>query len=436
MESREREIRRLYGLFKTRLPELRFDCIHDPRGDYNREWSISTILSTVVVGSAVNCTGLGQLENLTKVLTPPFCNLLRLSRRLPDTTMRDVLVRINPDHVRDTIHRQIMTSYRRKSFINSDFSCGIVSIDGKYTRSPKYDASYSQRQSGKNGSPDYGLVRTLTCSLISHRSVPCIDAVPIPPKTNEMGHFKEAVRELELAYGTLNLYEIVMGDAGMCSLENANFIHNDCNKGYIFRLKDSQPTLLLEARRLLELLPHAAAVAESTKKLPGKRIVIRRLWLTTDMQAWMDWTHLRTVFRLQCTVIGPGNKRTEENRFYVTNVARGRFKPEKWLEAFQKHWRIENNTHWTMDALFKEDKHPWIQEPQGMLVVMLLRRISYNILALYRSVSQRSKKKRGTPWRTLFWAIEAALLQCNYRIINGIRFRRSHILSLANFGES
>jgi hypothetical protein len=50
-----------------------------------------------------------------------------------------------------------------------------------------------------------------------------------------------------------------------------------------------------------------------------------------------------------------------------------------------------------------EDDHPWFEAgedaPQGAVVVMLLRRIAHNFLALFRSLTQRSDEKRQTPWK-------------------------------------
>ncbi len=43
----------------------------------------------------------------------------------------------------------------------------------------------------------------------------------------------------------------------------------------------------------------------------------------------------------------------------------------------------------------REDEHPWIEtDPQGMLVVMLLRRMGYSLLTPYRYVTLRSEEHR------------------------------------------
>lgn len=45
-----------------------------------------------------------------------------------------------------------------------------------------------------------------------------------------------------------------------------------------------------------------------------------------------------------------------------------------------------------------------------MLSVQLLRRFAYNLMALFRSVTQRSAEKRETPWKTLMRELYKALL--------------------------
>ena len=84
---------------------------------------------------------------------------------------------------------------------------------------------------------------------------------------------------------------------------------------------------------------------------------------------------------------------------------------EQWLYLIRQHWCVENQCHQTWDKIFREDDHPWIENnPQGTLVVMLLRRMAYNLLALFRSVSQRSEQRRQTPWKDIMRWLYIALI--------------------------
>ena len=48
-----------------------------------------------------------------------------------------------------------------------------------------------------------------------------MDAFPIPPQTNEMGAYVAAVADLVRAYESIDLFRVVMYDAGACSEANA-----------------------------------------------------------------------------------------------------------------------------------------------------------------------------------------------------------------------
>ena len=63
--------------------------------------------------------------------------------------------------------------------------------------------------------------------------------------------------------------------------------------------------------------------------------------------------------------------------------------------------------------------------PVGSLNVLLLRRIAFNMLALFRSVTQRAEDKRGTPWLTLFNRLYIALVSATAEAVAGLRTRVS-----------
>ena len=81
--------------------------------------------------------------------------------------------------------------------------------------------------------------------------------------------------------------------------------------------------------------------------------------------------------------------------------------------------------HNTWDTAFEEDDRPWIVcDPQGALVVALLRRLSYNMLALFRCVSQRSEERRQVPWKELMRWMYNALIGAREADVAGLRSRQ------------
>jgi len=64
------------------------------------------------------------------------------------------------------------------------------------------------------------------------------------------------------------------------------------------------------------------------------------------------------------------------------------------------HWRCEEETHWTCDAMLQEDRRQlaWSRHPDGVFVVSVLRVIALNILAIARKLSRLGKRLETTTW--------------------------------------
>ena len=237
--------------------------------------------------------------------------------------------------------------------------------------------------------------------------------MPIPAATNEMGHFATALDELCAAYGSLGLFRLVTYDSGACSRANAEHVRN---KGldYFFALKGTQPTLEAEAKRLLA--GRAANEADATSEdVRNGNVVIRRVFLTEEMAGYDDWEHLHTVLRVQSeTRNAAGKILAGDERYFLCSLPRSTLHRAQWLRVARLHWGVENNVHNTLDTVFEEDGHPWIEaDPKGALVVALLRRIALNLLVLFRSVTQRSEERRAMPWAALIRLVWLALVRAN-----------------------
>ena len=213
-----------------------------------------------------------------------------------------------------------------------------------------------------------------------------------------------------------------MYDSGACGLDNATALIAR-NLDYLFCLKENQPTLFAEARRLLGSLPDSKCIAASTD-IVGGEVVTRRLFFTEAMAGYLDWTHLRTVIRIQCTRENKTTgKVTVEDHFYITSLEAGRLSGDDWITLIRRRWSVENECHNTFDKIFFEDRRPWIMQPRGMMVLMVLRRLAYNILTLYRSVTLRSEANRDQPWRALMRTFDRSLTLATLEAIAGLRRR-------------
>ena len=416
--------RRMAGVLSSRLPEAQLEQIPDPRREASVRWSLSSILSLVVAGILAERRSLSQLENLSAEMSRGARRLLGLPRRLPDTTVRDVLVKLEPDDLRQALHRQVRAAARRKALCPSGLPFGVVSLDGKFTAIEDTTSRFVS-VCGDAAGKEYGRLGAVTATLISADAKPCLDARPIGMGWGEESVFPLALDELLSAYGSLGLFQLVVYDAGGCCKTNARATR-DAGLDYMFRLKrGNQPKLYRAAEEALgkRTLDQADAVVNGRFQGQPER---RSVYLSTDVSSWPHWTQMRTAVRVRWEQLDDsGQTLKSDERYYVTSLEPTALSPVQWIEIARGHWAVENNCHHTFDAVLREDDKPWITaNATGMLAVLLLRRIAYNILTLFRTVTQRSDHGRHMPWRTICRWFYNTLLVATDEHTEGLRTRK------------
>jgi hypothetical protein len=397
-------------MLKKRLAEARLDEVPDPRDRRGRRWPLGTLLRSAVVGLVSGAQGLGDVERTTAELTPAVRRQLGIRRRVPDTTLRDALCKLRPYELRPNLHQVVRAAHRRKALsVAQGLPFGMVSLDGKGTAVPSADDFYAQRQTSSDSAALTGVVRTVTATLTSHPARPCIDVATIPARTNEMGAFESALRGLVEAYDGIDLFRLVSYDAGACSLDNAGLVRQ-LGLHYLFGLKSSQPALWREANLVLGSLGPEQAAA-TTEDVEYDCRIVRRVYLTPVIEGFGDWTHLRTVLRVECVMLDPrGAVRSTDNRYFLSSLPPSRLSAAQWLLAARRHWGVET-THQILDVTFHEDDHPWIESnPRATAVVFVLRRIAYTLLALWRFVTLRADEQPTRSWRAILSDVCLALL--------------------------
>src|SRR6266508_2915865 len=366
-----RDLRRMVGFLAARLPELDLGAVEDPRAREGK-WSLAQILRTTLLGLMAGCKSLRETERLTEHLSVASRRQLGLKRRLPDTTARDTLC--------------------------------AVALDGKTTALPCLNQRFIQTQHPEVGLP-YGLARTMTAALVSAPGRPCLDAIPIPASTNESGHFQAAFSSLVETYGSL--FDLVSYDAGGFSRANADAVVA-AGKDYLFALKDEQRTM---CRLADEMLDGEAVLDKTEDALDNATTVVRSLRLLRADPSWSYgegrtpgesvWPHARAFLRVDYVKVQNGKVLQQDDRMYVCSRDPKSLSSQQWLKLVRAHWGVENNNHHTLDTAFAEDERPWIvADANGMLAVLLLRRIAYTLLALFRA-SLRTEENRAMPWRDL-----------------------------------
>jgi hypothetical protein len=420
-------MRRVAGLFRVRLPELDLEGVPDPRAREGR-WSLAQILRATLVGLTAGCRSLFETEELTERLSTTARRMLGLPRRLADTTMRDALCRVPLDGLRAVLHRAVRAAWRRKALEPVGLPVSVVALDGKATALPTLNHPLVQNQHPEVGLP-YGLVRTVTCSLVSAAGRPCIDAIPIPGSTNEVGHFQAAFGSLVETYESL--FDFITYDAGGFSRANADAVIA-AGKDYLFALKDEHRTM---CRLADELLAVENVIDRTEDVLDNETTVVRSLRLLRADPSWSYgdgktpeesvWPHAKAFLAVEYAKVHRGAIVERDERMFVSSYDPKRLTTAQWLLLVRSHWGVENNGHHTLDTAFAEDERSWIEaDANGMLAVLLLRRIAYTLLALFRAVTLRSDENRATRWLVLLRWVRDALVALAAEHVENLRPRR------------
>lgn len=426
-----RTLRRTAGFISRFFADPLFSRISDPRSKRGRRCkSAVPFLKTIAVGLAAGCKGFVDVQRLTKSMPIGMRRVLGIHKFTPDTTLRDFVCALNPEELCRVIWVLGYDALRRKALhFSGQFPFGIASLDGKYpcvrdvgANDKKPASPYLQVHHDKeSGNATHGLVRVITSVLITAVARPIIGATPVPAETNEVGHFKKAFGDLVRIYG--RLFRVVLYDAGAASQSNADAVIA-AGKDYFFQIADPRWVMY----QTIELLLSGLAPATRTEEVSGSKRIVRELTLKTVTETAKNlpmWRHTRTIIKVYTETYEDGVLKATKTRYFVTSLAAEALTPEKWMELVVARWGVET-AHQILDCAFEEDKHPWItKDAQGTVAMMLLRRLVYTMMTLYKSVTIRSEETRETmTWRELMKQIRDTVEWAQDSVLHGLRPRR------------
>ncbi len=396
---------------RLKKPAYRWSEVSDPRELRGRRWKFSELLNGLFLGFVSGSTTLRRVEAVSRDLGSFGRKFV--SRRTPDTTLADLVPRLDVGELREQHITQVKAAWRQKELMPVGLPCGVITVDGKGLGKLKHDALGSAQKGTQEDGTEYYLPRVTRAVLSSAESRPCLDQYSIGSKANEMGSFGAFYRRFLESYGDNNeLFEIVDVDAGYTSKANATCIH-ESQKAYVMSLKNNQPELFKEAERILASL--RKPVAETAwERCQGRRMQ-RRLFLTYEMAGYHDWQHLKQVWRVEQITESDDGKAERENRYFVSSLHQGRLAPEQILLVVRGHWRVENDCFWSLDMQWKEDSAPCCTTGRAIEILSWIRLMAYNLVQLIRRRHLRKKLPDGSrtsppPWSDVFGWIQQAWL--------------------------
>jgi len=176
--------------------------------------------------------------------------------------------------------------------------------------------------------------------------------------------------------------DLVTIDAMGCQTDIAEKIR-ERKADYVLALKDNQPTLHKDVREYFDWIEREKPKSEQYEVWKSKvekchgRIETRKILVASG--DWLEekaaWKDLCKIIRYQCTREINGIK-TVSTHHYISSFDTT---AEQFCQIIRGHWSIENQLHWILDVVFREDDSR-ARKDNSPLNLNVLRKIALSTL--------------------------------------------------------
>ena len=359
------------------LVEEYFNELEDPRDSRGKRHDLLEIILLAIIGSICKTDDWEEIVAICESKENWLRTFLDLKHGIPShDTFERVFAEINP--------KEFANCFTAWSQALAKITDGaIVAIDGKILRS-------SYRDSSKKSA--LHLVNIWCCS-----NGLSLGQIAVNKKSNEITAIPELIRLLDLNK------KIVTIDAMGCQKEIAKDIRK-AKADYVLALKGNQGLFHKNVKSFLdkgieEGFKRECDFFETKLEKDHGRIEKRLCYsvpltdsdieekLFDNIRAWKD---LKTVFVIESRKYNVKTKKnTSKRRYYITSLS---LSAKELQDIVRSHWGIENNLHWVLDVVFKEDESR-VRKDNAPQNLAMARKIALNLLKK-DSTSKKSLKTR------------------------------------------
>jgi predicted transposase YbfD/YdcC len=222
--------------------------------------------------------------------------------------------------------------------------------------------------------------------------------VAVDEKSNEITAIPKLLEMLEIAGALVTI------DAMGCQKEIAAKVREQ-KADYVLAAKENQPRLYEDVTQLFhEALEQETLEAnwdyhKSREKNHG-RDELRLCWVLHDVTRIRDrvlWKDLSSVI-VVVTERGIGDHSHSEVRYYISSR---KGTAAEFAKAIRRHWGIENECHWILDVVFKEDGSR-IRQGHEAENVGWLRRMVLSMLKQVQGKESLAAMRLAAGWNEAF----------------------------------
>jgi predicted transposase YbfD/YdcC len=295
--------------------------VSDPRRAYG---NLRHKLEDIIIMGLLSTICLGEdfvdMEEFGKEREEWLRGFLELPNGIPDSdTFRRVFERIEPGELLKFLNNWIEEKRKPGSIIN---------IDGKTIRG--------------SGNTEHKAYHVVSAWVAENQIT--LGQLKVEDKTNEITAVPELLDMLDVEGS------IITADAMSCQKAIAAKI-TERRADYVIGLKGNQGNLLEDTKLYFEK-ERTQTLVEPPEKGHG-RLEKREYFLEPAID-WLpqksEWMNLNALGAVRTTVEEKGIVR-HETRYFITSLT----DIKDFAYAVRKHWSIENQLHWMLDVIFRED---------------------------------------------------------------------------------
>ena len=176
----------------------------------------------------------------------------------------------------------------------------------------------------------------------------CLGQEVVEQKSNEITAIPELLKILDIKGCIITI------DAMGCQKKIAKDIIKK-EADYILMVKDNQKELKQQVKKMFQI----SEISDTHTQVDAGhgRVETRKCDIISDLNFMDDkqeWPGLNTIVRVQSERCDKQTSKSSIHlRYYISS---GRYNAEQVNNSVRQHWSIENNLHWSLDVIFKEDE--------------------------------------------------------------------------------
>lgn len=307
-------------------------------------YTLEEIIFLVFCASLCDCQTYNEISDFGELRLDWLRTHLGYENGIPShDTVNRVLGLINPKEL-----EQLLVNWSMYEMVLPDGA--VISIDGKWLNK-SVTAQEQQTKVSQGGKQVKGMLNVY-CSELSR----CIASVGIDGRSSERKGAEQALDMLELSGCILTL------DAGFCHHKTTDKIIKEKKADYVIGLKNNQKSLSILSKKLFAQLDEEYADYRQIEKDHGR--IESRICRVIDVTKLNDlnledkeilnkWEGLKSIIEVESKrEVLRTSKVNEQKRYYISSL---NLTAKKAAALIRSHWKIENNLHWVLDVIMRED---------------------------------------------------------------------------------